>query len=213
MWTPSLRLRSLMSALLLVPALGVMAAASAWADKQSDPPQSGAHTRPAPPPVEAFSYRIQPGDVLTISVWKEKDLQSEVLVRPDGGLSFPLAGTLHADGKTVDELQTMLEERLRKFVPDALVTVSVKEIGGNRIYVIGKVNRPGEFPFSRPLDVMQALSLAGGATPYAALNDIQVLRRESRKQIAIPFRYGAVERGRDLEQNIELQSGDTVVVP
>lgn len=148
-----------------------------------------------------------------VSVWKEQDLQAEVLVRPDGGLSFPLAGEIQANGRTVEEVRAAIDERIRKFIPDAVVTVTVKTIGGNRVYVIGKVNRPGEFPFSRPIDVMQALSLAGGTTPYAAVNDIRVLRRENGKQISIAFRYSDVERGRDLAQNIELHSGDTVVVP
>jgi polysaccharide export outer membrane protein len=136
-----------------------------------------------------------------------------VLVRPDGGLSFPLAGDVSASGLTVEALSTEIATRLRKYIPEAVVTVAVKELGGNRIYVIGKVNRPGEYPFSRPLDVMQALSLAGGATPFASLNDVRVLRREEGRQIAIPFHYGEVERGRNLEQNIELRTGDTVVVP
>jgi polysaccharide export outer membrane protein len=91
--------------------------------------------------------------------------------------------------------------------------VALKQIGGNRIYVIGKVNRPGEYVFTRPVDVMQALSLAGGTTPFAALNDIVILRRENSRQKSIRFRYTDVENGRDLEQNIELRSNDTVVVP
>jgi polysaccharide export outer membrane protein len=151
--------------------------------------------------------------VLFVSVWKEPDLQLQVLVRPDGGLSFPLAGDVAASGLTVEALSKELATRLRKYIPEAVVTVAVKELGGNRIYVIGKVNRPGEYPYSRPLDVMQALSLAGGATPFASLNDVRVLRREDGHQTAIPFRYGEVERGRNLEQNIELRTGDTVVVP
>jgi polysaccharide biosynthesis/export protein len=160
------------------------------------------------------SYRIQPGDVLVISVWKEPDLQMEVLVRPDGGLSFPLAGDQHAAGRTVDQLRQSIATRLKKFVPDPVVTVTVRQLGGNRVYVIGKVNRPGEFPFSRPLDVMQSLSIAGGATSFASLNDIRILRRgENGKQISIPFRYEEVARGRNLEQNVQLESGDTVVVP
>jgi polysaccharide biosynthesis/export protein len=158
-------------------------------------------------------YRIQPGDVLIVSVWKEQDMLSEVLVRPDGGLSFPLAGEIDAAGRTVDEVRQALDERLQKFIPNAVVTVAVKQIGGNRVYVIGKVNRPGEFAFTRPIDVMQALSLAGGTTSFAALNDIRILRRENGKQRSIEFRYGDVEIGRRLEQNILLQSGDTVVVP
>lgn len=158
-------------------------------------------------------YRIQPGDVLTVSVWKEKDLQDDVLVRPDGGLSFPLAGEQKAAGLTVEELRQAIDAKLRKYIPDPVVTVTVKGIGGNRIYVVGKVNRPGEFPFSRALDVMQSLSLAGGATPFAELNEIVILRRENGKQVSIAFRYEEVSRGKRLDQNILLHSGDTVVVP
>ena len=167
------------------------------------------------PPAAAVSldYRLQPGDVLTITVWKEKDLESEVLVRPDGGLSFPLAGEIRAEGQTVAAVRQTLAERLKRYIPDPVVTVSVKAIGGNHIYVIGKVTRPGEFPFSRPLDVMQALSLAGGTTPYAALNDIVILRRDNGLQRVLPFRYADIARGRNLGQNVILASGDTVVVP
>ncbi|HWK52623.1 MAG TPA: polysaccharide biosynthesis/export family protein [Steroidobacter sp.] len=162
---------------------------------------------------EPEPYHIQPGDVLMVSVWKEEALISEVLVRPDGGMSFPLVGDVRASGRTVDELRSLVNERLSKFIPDPSVTIAVKQIGGNRVYVLGKVNRPGEFSFSQPIDVMQALSLAGGATSFAALDDIQILRRESGKQTARRFRYSDVERGRRLDQNILLKSGDTVVVP
>ena len=158
-------------------------------------------------------YLLQPGDVLQISVWKEQNLQTEALVRPDGGLTFPLSGEHQAAGLSIDALRLAIEERLRKFIPDPVVTVSLRVLGGNRIYVVGKVNRPGEYPFSRPLDIMQSLGLAGGATPFAALNDIRILRRENGKQVAIPFKYEEVERGRNLDQNILLKSGDTVVVP
>jgi polysaccharide export outer membrane protein len=164
-------------------------------------------------PAVSADYRLQPGDVLTVSVWKEKDLEAEVLVRPDGGLSFPLAGEIRAEGQTVAAIRQTLVERLKRYIPDPVVTVAVKAIGGNHIYVIGKVSRPGEFPFSRPLDVMQALSLAGGATPYAALNDIVILRRDNGVQRALPFRYAEIARGRNLGQNVILESGDTVVVP
>ncbi len=158
-------------------------------------------------------YLIQPGDVLQVAVWKETDLTAEVLVRPDGGISFPLAGELPAAGHTVADLTAMLEQRIRKLEPDAVVTVVVKTASGNRVYVIGKVNRPGEFPLIGQIDVMQALSLAGGATPFADTNGIRILRRDGKRQSSIVFRYNDVERGRKLEQNILLQSGDTVVVP
>lgn len=159
------------------------------------------------------AYRVQPGDILTISVWKEHDLQGEILVRPDGGLSFPLAGDVDADGKTTQELTDALVEKLKKFIPDPVVTVAVKTIGGNRVYVLGKVNRPGEFMFSKPVDVMQALALAGGATPFAQVNDIRILRRQAGELHSLSFKYSEVERGKELGQNVLLQSGDTVVVP
>jgi polysaccharide biosynthesis/export protein len=164
-------------------------------------------------PMAAPGYKLQPGDVLTVNVWKETDLQGEVLIRPDGGMSFALAGELQAAGHTVAELTSMLEERIRKYVPDAVVTVSVKVTAGDRVYVIGKVNHPGDFPMTRPIDVMQALSLAGGATPFADTNGIRILRRDGDHLSSITFRYGDVEKGRKLAQNILLQSGDTVVVP
>jgi polysaccharide biosynthesis/export protein len=110
-------------------------------------------------------------------------------------------------------VRLLLTQRLKPFIPDPVVTVLIKSIGGNHVYVIGKVTRPGEFPFSRPVDVMQALSLAGGTTPFAALNDIVILRRQNGAERVLRFRYGDIERGRDLDQNVVLESGDTVVVP
>jgi polysaccharide export outer membrane protein len=159
------------------------------------------------------SYQVQPGDILTVTVWKETDLTGDLLVRPDFGLSFPLVGDLDARGKTVDQLRTEITERLKKYIPSPVVTVATKTLAGNHIYVVGKVQRPGEYPVVRNVDVMQALSLAGGATPFAALNDIIVLRRESAGQIVLHFQYNDVARGRDLSQNVLLQPGDTVVVP
>jgi polysaccharide export outer membrane protein len=158
-------------------------------------------------------YTIQPGDVLEISVWKEENLLRQVLVRPDGGLSFPLVGDVQAADKSVAELQSLLTERLTKYIPDPVVTVSTQQLNGNKIYVIGKVTRPGEFIANRYMDIVQALSVAGGMTPYASANKIKVLRRENGQLTAIPFRYGDIEKGEDLEQNIILQSGDVVLVP
>ena len=148
-----------------------------------------------------------------VSVWNEPDLQLEVLVRPDGGFSIPLAGDVLAEGKTVKTLRIEIKQRLEKLIPDSDVTVTVKQLIGNKVYVIGQVNRPGEYVMSRPMDVMQALTVAGGTTRFAALNDIKILRRMESKQEAIQFKYGDVEKGTNLEQNIYLQSGDIVVVP
>src|ERR1700674_2162511 len=160
-----------------------------------------AAARSASPTVGA-GYKLQPGDVLQVVVWKETDLQSEVLIRPDGGISFPLAGDIRAAGRTTAELRTELETRVRKLIPDAVVTVSVKAPNGNRVFVIGKVNRPGDFPLLRPTDVMQALSLAGGATPFASTDKIRVLHRDGSHQTSIRFRYSEVVRGHNLDQNV-----------
>ena len=160
------------------------------------------------------AYTVQPGDVLEVSVWKEEDLQREVLVRPDGSFSFPLAGEVIATGKTVEQLRQEIAESLQRFIPDLVVTVTVTQILGNKIYVIGQVNNPGEFVVNPRVDVMQALSMAGGTTAFASLNNIVILRRSaSGSQEAMSFAYKDVERGRSLEQNIVLNSGDVVVVP
>ncbi len=179
---------------------------------------SGAGAMADPPGQGKFAdlpagYKLQPGDLLQVVVWKETDLQSEVLIRPDGGISFPLAGDLQAAGLTTDELRERVQLRVRKLIPDAVVTVAVKAPNGNRVFVIGKVNRPGDFPLLRPTDVMQALSLAGGATPFASTDRIRVLHRDGVHQTSIRFRYSQVAKGRNLDQNVLLQSGDTVVVP
>ena len=163
-------------------------------------------------PVDA-GYLVQPGDTLSITVWKEQDLQGDILVRPDGGLTFPLAGEIEASGHRVDDLRKALQARLTKYIPDPVVTVLVKKTDGSRIFVVGKVNRPGDFPLIRPMDVMQALSLAGGTTPYADVNGIRVLRREATGQQVFRFRYDDIRRGKDLSQNMLLRSGDTVIVP
>jgi len=179
--------------------------APTWAD------EAKVGVRPAGADLPA--YRVRPGDIMTVSVWKETELQSDVLVRPDGGFSFALAGDVDAVGKTVDEIRIVLVERLKRYIPNPVVTVAVKLIGGNRIYVVGRVNHAGDFPLSTPLDVMQAIALAGGTTPFAAINDIVILRRQNGEQQALHFHYSDVARGRDLSQNVLLQGGDTVVVP
>jgi len=160
------------------------------------------------------AYLVQPADTLSIAVWKEPDLQGPaVLVRPDGTFSFPLVGQVDARGKSVTDLEQIITSRLKKYISDPVVTVSVAEIKGNKVYVIGQVAKPGEFIVNPRVDVMQALSMAGGTTPFASLGNIIVLRRAGNTQTAIPFHYTDVAKGRDLQQNIDLQSGDIVVVP
>ena len=158
-------------------------------------------------------YKVLPGDVLQISVWKEPELQLQVLVRPDAAFSFPLAGEVSVSGRSVAELQQEITQRLSRFISNPVGPVSVTEILGNKVYVIGQVNKPGDFVVNPRVDVMQALSMAGGVTPFADTNDIRILRRVGDRQLALPFEYNSVLKGRSLEQNVILHAGDIVVVP
>lgn len=160
------------------------------------------------------SYLVNRGDVLSISVWREEGLEAEeVLVRPDGYVSFPLVGNLRVAGKSVPDIGKEISTALTKYIPDPSVHIAVRALNGNLVYVIGKVAKPGVFPMTSHVDVVQALSMAGGMTPYAAANKVRILRRQGGKQIAIPFAYGDIEKGENLEQNIVLQAGDVVLVP
>jgi len=158
-------------------------------------------------------YTINPGDIIQVSVWREADLRADVLIRPDGKFSFPLAGDIQAQGNTVEQVRERITEKLNRFIPDPVVSVSVLAINGNKIYVIGQVGRAGDINANPQLDVLQALSIAGGMTPFAQVNDISILRRTGNGLVSIPFRYGDMEKGKRLEQNILLQAGDVIVVP
>ncbi len=159
------------------------------------------------------AYQVQPGDVLTVSVWKEPELTGDVTVHPDGTFSVPLIGAIQASGRTIKEIQSDASNNLRQFIPEPVVTIGLRTSVGKQIYVLGQVNVPGVFTVTKPTDVMQSLALAQGMTSYASANKIRILRRADGKQTAIRFHYGDVEKGENLEQNILLQDGDTVVVP
>ncbi len=150
---------------------------------------------------------------MNVSVWREPDLQLTVVVRPDGAISMPLAGEILAAGKTVEELKWEIVKRLKKFIPEPSVSVAVEQTRGYVVYVIGKVASPGALVIGRYVDVLQALSMAGGMSTFAATDDVLVLRRRDGTQVAIPFDYSEIEQGENLGQNIILQSGDVVVVP
>ncbi len=158
-------------------------------------------------------YTIGSGDVLEISVWKDESLYREISVPPDGVISYPLIGDIEAAGMTVTMLRKAITARLSEYVPDATVTVILKKVDSLRVYVIGKVNNPGQFPITMDTTVMQALAMARGLNPFAAAGNITILRRRQNVTVQIPFNYKEVEKGNNLEQNIVLQRGDVVVVP
>ncbi len=159
------------------------------------------------------AYRLNPGDTLRISVWNEEALQQDVMVLPDGTISFPLVGILDVSNKTPGEVQEEIKQKLSRLIPDPEINLSVIEVGGNNFFIIGKVTSPGRFPMTNAIDVVQALSLAGGFTTYAQTEKIQILRRDGEKLKVIRFDYSKISDGKALETNILLRSGDTIVVP
>lgn len=167
----------------------------------------------APAATVAGGYGVNPGDILEISVWKEEDLQKQVIVRPDGYFSFPLTADIRAEGRTIEDIRRDVATSVSRFVPDPVVSVAILEPRGSKVYVIGQVNRAGEYPINRFVDVVQAISMAGGFTPFAQLDNIRILRRKGATQTAIPFSYGDIAAGKRLQQNIVLEPGDTVLVP
>lgn len=161
------------------------------------------------------AYLINPGDRLVVYVRNEEPKEDPtVIVSPDGFISYPLAGQIPAAGLTALQLEQKLSDALGKYIKDKpVVTVQILEVLGNKIFVLGKVNRPGEFPMNRPTDVMQALAMGGGLNAFASEGSIVVLRRQADgSQTAIPFDYSDVADGEALESNILLQGGDVVVV-
>jgi polysaccharide export outer membrane protein len=158
-------------------------------------------------------YLLGPEDALEISVWKEPDLTKQLVVRPDGKITYPLIGEVQAAGKTVKQLQAEILKRLEKYVTDAHVTVILLKAQNYKIYVTGKITKPGEFITGKPVNVMQAISMAGGLTPFASPGSIMVLLSLGGKEEVFPFNYKDVSKGQFLEQNRTLLPGDVVVVP
>jgi polysaccharide export outer membrane protein len=162
----------------------------------------------------AYGYRIGPGDMLRVVVWKHDELSTQVSVRPDGAISLPLVGDVRASGRSASEIAADVQQRLHRFYQDdPPVTVQVQEVKSYKIYVVGEVNKPGEYAPSQEVTVLMSLSLAGGFTRFADTDRIVIVRRDARGERRIPFDYSAVVSHGDLEQNIALELGDTVIVP
>jgi polysaccharide biosynthesis/export protein len=159
-------------------------------------------------------YKVHPGDKLIVGVYDDpKLLPQEITVTPDGKISYPMVGVLVVGGKTVEQIRAELEGRLKKYISDPIATVIVTDVKGNVVYVIGQVTKPGAMTMNPTINVLQALSIAGGGNPYAKLDGIIIIRSSGGTQRVLPFRYGQVASGKDLQQNIQLESGDVVVVP
>jgi len=159
-------------------------------------------------------YKLHPGDKLVVGVYDDpKLLPQEITVSPDGKISYPLVGVMTVGGRTVEQIRVEMETRLKKYISDPIATVIVTDVKGNAVYVIGQVLKPGQLIMNPTINVLQALSMAGGANPYAKLDGIIVIRSTPGGQRVLPFKYGQVSSGKDLSQNVDLESGDVVVVP
>ena len=204
-------------ALLLLSCLPLYAAGQGNAKSQgaAQKPAAQPVTPPAQPKAatEDPGYIIGPEDVLSINVWKETELTKLVPVRPDGKISLPLLNDVQAAGLTPQQLGASIRDGLKKFISDPEVTVIVTAVNSRRVYVMGEVTHPGAFPLLPGMTVLQALASAGSFTQFANIKGIYVLRNEEGKQVKHPFNYKAVVKGQNAAQNLELKSGDTIVVP
>jgi polysaccharide export outer membrane protein len=158
-------------------------------------------------------YVIGEEDVLTITVWKERDLSGTLVVRPDGKITVPLVGEVNVVGMKPAQLQKLLEEKFNPFVTMAQVAVAVNQINSRKIYLIGQVVREGTLPINGSMTVLQVLAGAGGLRDFAKRKKIYILRKHGDQEIRFPFDYDAAIRGRNTEQNIRVEPGDTIVVP
>ena len=158
-------------------------------------------------------YVIGPGVILSIDVWKEPELSKQVSVRLDGNMSLPLVNDIKAAGLTCGELRSQLTEKYTDFVDVPEVAVTVIESRSKRIYLLGKVARPGEYPMQKNMTVVQAVSLAGGLAEWADSSDVKLIRKIDGKEQTFLVDYDAIVSGEDLSQNVLLQPDDTIFVP
>ena len=212
---------------LVAPCVVVMLAyGHAAAQGQSSPkahPEKGSRNVPAAAPAATVvpatgvavpvDYTIGPDDILSIVFWRDKEMTSDVVVRPDGRITLPLLNDVQAGGLTPELLRARIVEQASKFYEEPNVSVVVKQINSRRVYVTGLVTKPGVYPISTPTTVLQLLSMAGGVTEFADTKNIMVMRIENGQQKGYRFNYQEVKKGRNLKQNILLQPGDTLVVP
>ena len=163
-------------------------------------------------------FLLGPEDVLEVTVWRNQDLSRTVVVRPDGKISLPLIGDVQASGLSAAQVAAKIAARLTEFKENPNVSVSIKEVNSYFIYVLGEVLKPGKYPIKSYATVLQGVSLAGGFTPYASKNKMQVIRTltngdGNENQLRIPVPYNELISGKGEIENFVLKSGDTIVVP
>jgi polysaccharide biosynthesis/export protein len=201
--------------------LSLASCLSAGAQQLTDPAKSGgskdvkstAAAKTAPVSAAVESYTVGSGDVLHVDVWQEQEVSQIAVVRPDGNISLPLINEVKVSGLTPLQIQDLISQKLKSFVNDPKVTVTVAEIHSKRAFITGEVTRPGEYSLNTQITVLQLIAQAGGFTAFAKTERVVVLRMANGTEQRLKFRYKEVVHGKNVEQNITLQPGDTVVVP
>jgi polysaccharide export outer membrane protein len=184
-------------------------------NKAADPAKTPDKTTDTPAPAIALppGYVVGESDILHISVWREQELSQTVVVRTDGNISLPLINEVKVSGMTPLEIQNLIAEKLKSFINNPQVTVTVTDIRSKKAFITGEVLRPGSYSLNAQTSVLQLIAQAGGFTPFAKRGSIVILRSENGKMTRMKFQYKEVVKGNKSEQNIALQPGDTVVVP
>jgi polysaccharide biosynthesis/export protein len=180
--------------------------------QSKDAPAPAAPQTAAPAADLPADYVIGAEDQLGIVFWRDADMSADVTVRPDGIITLPLIGDLRVVGLAPDALRLKVQSEAAKFVNDANVTVIVKQVNSRKVFIMGQVTRPGEYPLIASRNVMQVIALAGGLTEYADAKNIRIMRGQSQTTV-FKFNYREIERGKNLAQNILLKPGDTLIVP
>jgi polysaccharide biosynthesis/export protein len=197
----------------------ILAVASGGAGVSTQGPAPTAGLRPASDPATPSAaplppgYLIGPEDVLAILFWRDKDMSADVVVRPDGKISLPLINDVDVAGLSPDQLRERLTQVASKFIPDPSLTVVVKEIHSRKVFITGNVGKPGAYPLSGDMNVVQLIALAGGLAEYADAKNIVVMRNDGGTQQGFKVNYKDVVKQKNVQQNIALKPGDTVVVP
>lgn len=176
-------------------------------------PAAGNGAPAAPAAVLPPDYVIGPEDVLAIQFWRNPEMSGDVVVRPDGVVTLPLLNDVPAAGLTPEQLRDTLTKAATKYLTEPNVTVGVKAINSRKVHITGMVGKPGPYPLSAPTTVLQLIAMAGGLQEFADSKKIIVVRTENGKQVAHKFNYRDVREGKNLQQNILLKPGDTVIVP
>ena len=193
----------------------VLVASTVLMQAAQQPPAASSNASPSIPAGTTVpsDYVVGPDDVLTIVFWREKDLSAEVAVRPDGKISLPLLNDVEAAGLTPEQLRVRVTEAATKLMEEPTVSVVVKQINSRKVFITGQVAKPGPYPLNGPTTVVQLLAIAGGVLEYANEKNIAIMRTENGRPVSLRFNYDEVKKRKNLEQNIELKPGDTIIVP